>query len=215
MTDPQLGLYRREWNAARQVLRRGGLSPKDADARRHELHVEALGADKSSTDLTNKEFDEVLKAFRAISRPADFAGQMALADMAAERKRHAIRQLMDALELDDAEMERRIARRQHAGRLVTASAEAAVTFETIGVEDLERLLIDLKRDCRRRWPRKGDLLTEIRVLRMSHEFDEAETTKAVREALRWRTLPALERMDYDPLLVVVGTMRRLTANTPF
>jgi hypothetical protein len=66
MTQAQLGLYRREWNLARKWFRAHGLDPVQADAKRHAIHRQALGADKSSLDLTNPEFDKVLAAFRGV-----------------------------------------------------------------------------------------------------------------------------------------------------
>lgn len=52
------------WLDVRNVLiTLGGDSLKEADAKRHEIHKDALGKDKSSKDFTNKELDRVLDAF--------------------------------------------------------------------------------------------------------------------------------------------------------
>lgn len=67
MTDKQKWLYFKEWAAVRRV---------DAQADRHELHIKALGRDKSSKELTNSEFDKVLGVFRAISQPASVDQQL-------------------------------------------------------------------------------------------------------------------------------------------
>jgi hypothetical protein len=160
MTDAQVGLYRREWGKARAVLRRT-LSAKAADEERHAIHIQALGKDKSSLSFNNADLDEVLKLFRSISQPANFVAQVELVDMGATRKRWTIRHLLSALALDEEDAELLITRRQRAGRLLTVSPAAAVTFETIGEADLERVMIDLKKKCRARWPRKVDLLAEV------------------------------------------------------
>ncbi len=209
MNEAQLRKYRVEWNKVRQVLRADGVSPKDADAKRHAIHIEALGSDKSSLDLTNREFDEVLKRFQAISQPANLRGQIDLEAMPESRKRFAISRLLAALGKDESHVEHLIESRRAAGRLVTVVGDAAASFETVGEADLQRVMLDLKRQCQKRWPRKGDLLTEIRLLRMECEFDEVSTRAAVIDALKLRQLPELHTLAYDQLLVVVGTMRTI------
>ena len=69
MSPAQLKLYRREWAAARQA---GRLEESD----RHQIHLQVLGRDKSSKDLTNPELDKLLAAFRAISHPGDLNLQL-------------------------------------------------------------------------------------------------------------------------------------------
>ena len=46
------------------------------DADRHQLHIEALGIEKSSKDFTNHDLDRVLAVFRTISRPASMTSQI-------------------------------------------------------------------------------------------------------------------------------------------
>lgn len=69
-------LYLYEWGCARRVFRKQGFSSQEADAKRHELHIQAMGRDKSHYDFTNSDFDKVLGAFRAISKPADLISQL-------------------------------------------------------------------------------------------------------------------------------------------
>jgi len=53
------------------------LSTKIAkDKFRHELHIRALGRDKSSSSFTNADLDRVLAVFRAISQPANLNAQL-------------------------------------------------------------------------------------------------------------------------------------------
>jgi hypothetical protein len=68
MTAKQNHLYFRAWGKAKAVyVQYAGYSPKEAEALRHELHREALGADKSHTAFSNEEFDAVLDAFEAVT----------------------------------------------------------------------------------------------------------------------------------------------------
>ena len=96
MTALQHRKYLSEWGLVRKHFRAQGLEPKACDAKRHELHMKALGRDKSSLDLTNAEFDKILAVFSAISRPADLSTQLRLQDQAPER---AARRQARAVEL--------------------------------------------------------------------------------------------------------------------
>jgi len=87
------------WGDARRVLRQRGLSPKDADARRKQLHAEAgavypsnhalAGQPKSSKDLNNDEFDRVKGKFLAIIRPNDAQAQIDQVNQPAKRAAHS------------------------------------------------------------------------------------------------------------------------------
>lgn len=67
MTAAQQSLYFREWGYVRKVK---------PDADRHQLHIEALGIDKSSKLFKNHDLDRVLAVFRTISRPASMTSQL-------------------------------------------------------------------------------------------------------------------------------------------
>lgn len=209
MNDAQIRKYRFEWNKARKVLRAAGKSPTEADARRHEIHIEALGVDKSSYDLTNKDFDAVLKLFQAISEPSSFTAQIHLEAMPESRMRFKIDGLLAALGKGRDHADALVESRRAAKRLVTVHGDAAADLDTLGEEDLRRVMLDLKRQCTKRWPRKGDLLTEIRLLRMEFEFDEQTTCRAVAKALKVEAAPDLNSLDYDNLLTVIGTLRTI------
>ncbi len=98
MTTPQIRKYRAEWGRAYRALRAGGWPPARAEARRHELHVKALGFDKPSAELTNREFDLVLREFHAISDGGDLNRQIALDEMG-ERRGDRARARIRTLEL--------------------------------------------------------------------------------------------------------------------
>ena len=87
MTPLQNALYWREWQKTRLRLLADGHSPDQADARRHALHIKALGADKSHLAFTNADFDKVLAAFRAIHDDANLNAQLRLLDQPDERRR--------------------------------------------------------------------------------------------------------------------------------
>lgn len=71
MTKLQTKLYWREWAAVRKAR------PDAPEDFRHELHRRALGGqDVSSSRLSNRQFDLVLAAFRAESRPTDVRAQI-------------------------------------------------------------------------------------------------------------------------------------------
>ncbi|MBC2592661.1 hypothetical protein H5P28_00145 [Ruficoccus amylovorans] len=68
LNEKQLAMYRAEWGKVRQMLRRLGVSPKEADAARMGIHrrmgiLNKDGDPKSSVELTNAELTRVLAAF--------------------------------------------------------------------------------------------------------------------------------------------------------
>jgi hypothetical protein len=89
VTSSQNCLYWREWAKVRAVCKaRGWPLPE-----RHDLHISALGADKSHLAFTNADFDQVLAAFRAISQPDDLRAQLDQAAMARRRYLYGLRRL--------------------------------------------------------------------------------------------------------------------------
>lgn len=85
-------LYFREWAAVKRVLMPGRetFTKLEENERRHAITIEALGADKSSTDFTNDDFDKVLAAFRAISQPGNLQAQLDALDGRKKRLRFGI-----------------------------------------------------------------------------------------------------------------------------
>jgi len=86
MTKPQRNLYWKEWSKVRRACMARGLPIPD----RHDLHVRALGSDKSSKELTNADLDQVLAEFLALSRPDDLASQLLQKDMPRRRLLYGI-----------------------------------------------------------------------------------------------------------------------------
>lgn len=96
LTRAQNALYWREWSAAKRALMPGRetWTKLEEETRRHELHREALGHDKSHLDFTNDDFDKVLGALRAISKPGDLNAQLRQVRGAHRRARFALDQLI-------------------------------------------------------------------------------------------------------------------------
>lgn len=90
MTKAQRTLYFREFASVKRVY---------PEADRHELHVQALGADKSSNDFSDSDLDRVLVVFRAISRPADLNAQVRQEFQPLGRALWALDQVMKCLAL--------------------------------------------------------------------------------------------------------------------
>ena len=91
MTPGQNALYFREWGRVRAACKQQGFPIPD----RHDLHVKALGLDKSHLDFTNEDLDQVLAEFRAISQPDNLAAQFRQQDMPRRRLLYSIRRLAD------------------------------------------------------------------------------------------------------------------------
>jgi len=90
MTPAQNALYWREWQKTRARLISDGHTKEQADAKRHALHVRALGRDKSHTAFNNRDFDAVLGVFRATYDDANLDAQLRQLDQPEERRRALI-----------------------------------------------------------------------------------------------------------------------------
>jgi hypothetical protein len=137
MTTAQRNLYFALWNEVCTLLKRQGLSAKEADAKRHELHLEALGYLRSSKKFTNAELDKVFAHFKAILQPWNLNAQTDALDQ--PRKRHlakleiTLKQLQRPREYAEA-----IARRMHSeGKMSSAD------LDTMALEDLRKIIAAL------------------------------------------------------------------------
>lgn len=91
MNSAQTNLYFFHWGKAREHYRAKGLTAKQADAKRHELHKRALGRDKSSKDFTNAELDKVIAAFQAAYDGGNLEAQLAQLDQPESRRLRMIK----------------------------------------------------------------------------------------------------------------------------
>lgn len=83
----QNALYWREWGYVTKACKKHNFRLPD----RHELHIKALGADKSHAAFTNKDLDKVLAEFRALSQPTSVTGQVRQIRQPATRILHLIK----------------------------------------------------------------------------------------------------------------------------
>lgn len=92
MTKAQEKLYWREWGAVRKA---------DPQADRHQIQKQALGVDYHvpHKEYSNRQFDVVLAAFRAISRPASIEPQLRAQAQPAHRQQHRIHEIQKCLAL--------------------------------------------------------------------------------------------------------------------
>jgi len=97
MSPKQTQLYWREWACVVRARRARG---EDAsDAVRKELHKRALGKEKSSKELNNRDFDAVLGVFRAESQSANVAAQVRQIRQPRARLLGKVAELVACLEL--------------------------------------------------------------------------------------------------------------------
>jgi hypothetical protein len=86
MTKAQASLYWREWGKVRKAA---------PETDRHELHVRALGADRSHKEFTNGDLDQVLAEFRVVSEPWNLNAQMRQLNQPRKRLMWSIRNRAD------------------------------------------------------------------------------------------------------------------------
>lgn len=87
MNAAQKKLYFFEWARARDWFAAHGVTGPALDAKRHALHVKALGHDKSSKAFTNGDLDAVLAAFRAVYDGGNLQAQLDALDAPEERRK--------------------------------------------------------------------------------------------------------------------------------
>lgn len=113
MTKAQTSLYFREWGKARKALLKAHYEPKEADARRLEIHAEVLGIENfdpeltahrlavSSKRLNNATLDKVLAAFRALSDSANLNAQIDADNQPLKRATAALRLLQSRMRVSN------------------------------------------------------------------------------------------------------------------
>ncbi len=89
MTPKQRKWYWREWAAVKRACEDAYHEVPD----RHELHVAALGFDKSSSDFNNDDLDDVIAEFKSYSEPANLNEQLRLQNGRKIRRIHRIKNL--------------------------------------------------------------------------------------------------------------------------
>jgi len=143
MTTAQLNLYRRLAGQARKVWRARGIPASECEAERHALHARALGANKSSLDFTNGDFDKVKGALLAVIDGSDLGAQIDALNQPKKRRLWSIRDLLAKMQKPEA-YAMAIARQMHGGAL-----SSAASLDDLGEEALEAVIVSLKGEKRR------------------------------------------------------------------
>jgi hypothetical protein len=180
------------------------LRKADPKADRKAEHAR-IGAPESHLLWNNEDFDKWKGRCLAVAQPANFKAQLQQVKMPEIRKTVFVGHLVSALG-EGMEYARSIAQRMNRHG---ALAGRFWSMDTLSEAALKDLMIALKKECRRRWPTKEHLLGEIHLARLGEEWDEAWVRSEVLKALCWTALPPLEKMYYEPLLVVLSVLRRL------
>jgi hypothetical protein len=96
MNTAKLRKYWWLFGPVREFLKGKGFTAKQIEDRRHALHRKALGADKSSKDFTDDDFDKVKRTFRAEWDGGNLNAQLAAEDEPEQRKQAITEQCFDA-----------------------------------------------------------------------------------------------------------------------
>lgn len=207
--------YRGLWSQLRDAK---GLLEDD----RKPLHAQ-LGLPASSKDFTPEHFDEWKRHVLAETKP-DLDTQIAQIEMPRTRKLVFLGHLLTALEQgqEHAEMLVRSLRENEGyvrGKRGKRGGDGRMgrlgqTLEQLTPAGLDSVRNALKDECRERWETKDALLGEIHTVRVHGDFDEVCARSAVMAALNVETLPALETLGYEQLLISLSALRRLNGCPP-
>lgn len=149
MNDAQIRKYRYEWKLTRRWFREHGLTPQQADAKRHEIHRAELGRDKSSLDFTNDDLTKVLRAFAAVHDGGNLNAQMRANDDPV-RRRLALRErcyrAVETFITDPIEARRSLAIENYVGG--TAQRMCGKRFDELDERELGKVMGALERSAR-------------------------------------------------------------------
>jgi hypothetical protein len=202
MTEAQNKFYWRLWSMLRKA---------DPEADRHGTHRQ-LGLAESHTDWSNAEFDQWKGHCLAKAQPGNFRAQVQQLKMPEIRRRVFIDYLLAALGKTEDYAEAILSQMNRHG----AQGGPLLTLETATEDALEDVMIALKKECRRHWRTKDNLLGELMLIVERNDFDPEHTQAAVMKALCWRSLPRdLAKLYYEPLLIVLSVLRRLESGGRF
>ena len=206
-------------------------------AERHAIHLRVLGVDKSSLAFNNADFDKVKAEFLALTRPTDTDAQVAQQRMPETRQLVTLRHYLAALQRPEAWAERIARRMNEHGRIGQPPEEARayvrdedgakvcfdyadtrggaprrkeLVLENLAADELRKLVIAVKLECKRMWPRKADLLEEIEAVWRASAASADTARQAVAAALAVPHLTvAFDKMNYEQLLIVLGALHGL------
>lgn len=184
-----------------------GMLKKAGGPERKVLHAR-LGLPGSHKDFSQADFDGWIAGCLAIAQPGNLTAQVAQAGMGATRLRVFIAEVVSALEVGPEYVDGVVRRMNGRGAL----GGRFLTYEGLGEAGLGKVVVALKREAKRRWPRKGNLLARVegwvRELR-GGGVSPGRVGAVLCAALRVEALPVLARLDYEELLVALGALRAL------
>jgi hypothetical protein len=208
MTPKQKSLYWRLWQQAKAKR------PDFTDADRHRIHLETLGCDISSNDLTNAHLDKIYAAFLAIAKPGNIEPQLAKIEQPIIRARKAVRLIAAAIDRDDEWLESIIAQANRERRL---SATENSTFEDLNAGSLKTLLLIVKTAARREHPTKESLWQHIIVWVLENEVDSDWLIETAQNTLPRHKIANdfdIAALSYDHLLFFLGAAKHSLPDAP-
>ncbi len=197
MTAAQNTFYWRLWSGVRK---------REPEADRKAMHAQ-LGLPESHTCWNNGHFDKWKGACLAITQPGNADAQLAQLRMAATRHRVFIGHVLDAMGEGPALVEQIVSMMNRGGKL----GGRCVTYETLGDAHLEKVIVAVKKEAKRRWRTKEVLLQAVCSALFGLDADAVDA--ALCAALNCHRVSPLEvtmkMARYEDLLVMLGTLRRL------
>lgn len=194
LTGAQHGFYNRLFKDVLKVR---------PEADRLAMHAE-LGLPESRGEWTNEHFDEWKRACLAIARPGDLDAQLRQLRMQARRHRVFIGWVLAAMEVGSERAEQIVQEMNRGGKL----GGRAVTYETLDAGKLGKVIVAVKKEAKRVWRRKEDLLgTVFEVWGGIAMERKQEALAAMMRALNVQTAPVPAKAVYEDLLVMLGALR--------
>jgi hypothetical protein len=234
LTGAQFGLDKKLWEGGIWNGERiTGVLEVRPDADRASMIAE-LGLPASRKNWNNGHFDRWKKACLAITEPSNLEAQLENGEV--KRRLFTIGHLLDALEETTAYAVAIVRQMNTHGRIGQPLAEdrayvrggdgekvffdyahtidgeparKELTLEQLDEDELKKVVVALKKECKRRWPRKRDLLDSV-LMRAEHA-DRERFVDGACVALRCDRLPLLDSLTYEPLVVLLGVVNRIVA----
>ncbi len=205
----QLGFYWGLWRQVEARLVKGGFTAEQVEEKRHAVHVEALGYDKSSSKLGRDEFTRVRRKFEALLVGEDLNTQLGIDRAPEELRVESIRRVLTAMGKDEGYV-LVIARR------IFGDGRPELLLEDLTAEELDVVFQKLKDRARAVWPTTEDLRRVIDERMAARELDRETVRETVVERMgeAWRARLA-RPLKYEDLIVVLAVVVELTTEAPF
>jgi hypothetical protein len=200
MSPKQTRFYRGLWGAAKKA---------QPALDRKALHAE-LGLPESSTAFTQEDFDRWKAHCLSLSQPENYRDQSATVAMPRTRRVWLAATLCQAM---GREVEYALGTLRQMNRR-GAMGGPERTLEDLSERQLNAVLTALRKECRRLWATKEELLAAMQAFEIESEIDEEAARAATTEALHVDAAPHWTDLHYDDLLIVLAALRHVAAQ-PF